>query len=109
MIGLIFRFGTDIVEVRIDGHQVLFRSSGFGSQFATIEGLKLSYQGVIKEFPELIDNPNWKIEAIAKFKDKIKELNDEKLITKYVEEDLSKFGYTLVARGIPGHRIQKVS
>jgi hypothetical protein len=108
MIGLIFRFASDVVEVRISGNQVLFRSSAQGSQYATIDGLQLNYQGVIREFPELKDSPEWKSEAIAKFKDKVKELSDETKIAHYVTEDLTKFGYVLIARQKQGHRVERI-
>ena len=108
MIGLIFRFATDIVEVRISGNTVLFRNSTFGSAYATIDGIQLNYEGVIREFPELKDSVTWRSEAVAKFKDKIKDLNDETKIVHYVVEDLTKFGYVLIARQKQGHRVEKI-
>jgi D-mannonate dehydratase len=109
MIGLIFSFADAIIEVRINGHQVLFRNSTFGSQFATIDGIQLSYQGVVREFPELKDSKNWKVEAISKFKDQIKSLDSEEKISKYVVEDLTKWGYKLIARQKQGHRVEKIA
>jgi hypothetical protein len=93
MIEVIFFFGTEIVMVRIRGNHVTFVNSAFGSMEATLEGLKLSRSGVIKEFPDLKDNPNWNIEAIGRFKEKINDMNNEEKIADYVIEDLRKFGY----------------
>ena len=93
MIDIIFYHGSEIVLVRIVGNVLLFKNSSYGLNWATIEGMKLDYSGVIKEFPELKDEPNWKQEAICRFKDKIKDLKDENKVYNYVVEDLKKFGY----------------
>ena len=93
MIEVIFYFGTDITMVRVREGRVTFCSSSNGNMEATIEGLKLSKAGVIKEFPDLKDREDWKIEAISRFKQKIAELKTEEAIAEYVIMDLQKFGY----------------
>ena len=93
MIEVLMYYGTEIVLIRISGNDVRFGNSSYGAQMATIEGMKLDKHGVLKEFPELKDNPNWRVEAIAKFKDKIREIGNERKIAKYLIEDLKKFGY----------------
>jgi hypothetical protein len=94
MIDVILNFGSDIVMVRIFGHSVTFGSANNGNpMMADISGLKLNKAGVVKEFPDLKDNPNWRVEAIARFKDKIKSLDDEDSIYKYIITELSRFGY----------------
>lgn len=105
MIGLIFTFGGDVLDVRIINHQILFRTSG--SPYAETDGLKLDKVGVIKEFPELKDNEDWKKIAIQKFKDKIKTMSDEKAIRDYVIEDLNKHGYKLIAEQKAGFRMKR--
>ena len=92
MIGLVFTFGNDTIEVRVQDINVHFRTSEL-QQFATIDGLKLDKTGVIKEFPDLKDNEDWKAEAIKRFKDKIKKMATEMERANYVIEDLKKFGY----------------
>ena len=92
MIGLIFEFGPETIEVRIKDSTCFFRTSNF-QQFATIEGIKLDKGGVFKEFPELRDDKDWKKKAIIKFKDKIKNMKTEKEQAQYVIDDLTKFGY----------------
>ena len=93
MIDLIFYLGTQIVFVRVRGATIMFASSLQGKVWSPIDGLKLSYEGVLKEFPELKDNGDWKAIAIQKFKDKISGLKDEDEVADYVITDLKKHGY----------------
>lgn len=92
MIGLIFNYISDVVEIRIDGRSILFRTSQL-QQFSTIDGLHLDKNGVIKEFPELKGREDWKEEAIKKFKEKINMLETEEKRAEYIIQDLSKHGY----------------
>lgn len=103
MIGILFSFGTEIVEVRIDCFNVFFRTSQF-QRFADIDGIKLDKQGVIKEFPDLKDNDDWQKEGRKKFKEKIKQMKNEKEISRYVISDLQKFGYKPLHLQVKGHR-----
>ena len=93
MIEVLFYFGTEIIMVRIRGNHVTFVNSAMGAVESTIDGLKLSRAGVIKEFPDLKDSPDWNTEAIIRFKNKIKEMKTEEEIVDYIIEDLRKFGY----------------
>lgn len=104
MIDVLMKFGTEIIFIRVNGHNVLFASSTERNKMTSIDGLRLSYDGVIKEFPELKDNPNWRIEAIAKFKDKLKSLENEDAVTNFIVNDLSKFGYVPFKKMKIGHR-----
>ena len=107
MIDLIMRNGNEVILVRINGHNVMFGANvGKNPMMTTIDYLQLSYSGVIKEFPELKDAPNWRQEAIAKFKDKLRSLDSEKEIFHYVKTDLQKFGYVPMYKQIRGHRIE---
>ena len=92
MIGIIFDFAGQVVEVRVVNEKVFFRTSQF-IQWADIDGMKLDKQGVIKEFPDLNDDVYWKQKARDRFKDKIKKMDNEEQRAKYVIEDLTKFGY----------------
>lgn len=92
MIGVIFNYCSEIVEVRVDGNRCLFRTAQ-SQMFSDIDGIKLDKSGVIKEFPELKDNPEWQKIARENFKEKIKNMNSEEERIKYVIEDLSKYGY----------------
>ena len=93
MIGLIFYHGTEIIYVQIDGHNIGFSNSQFGAKIAPIEGLRLSQAGVIKEHPDLKDNPSWREEAIKRFKETINILKDEESIAEYIIMDLKKYSY----------------
>ena len=67
MIDVFFEFGNDIVLVKIDGKKVTFGNTMFGAQMADISGLKLNYDGVCKEHPDLATEDNWeKIVIIRK-------------------------------------------
>jgi hypothetical protein len=105
MIGLIFSFGTEIIEIRIDGNNILFRNNQSG--FTTIDGIKLDKLGVIKEFPDLKDNENWQNIARQRFKDKIKSFNTEMEKANYIIEDLKQFGYKPMYKQRRGFRVEK--
>ena len=108
MIGVIFQFGSDIVEVRVDGFNVLFRTQQFGGAFAPIDGLNISHAGVIKEFPDLDNNPDWKKEAINRFKEKIKLYATEKDRMDYIIQDLKRYGYIPLYWQEKGFRVKRL-
>jgi len=87
----VFRLGGELVSTIVDGTNVMFLDSN--GVVTTIEGLKISKSGVIKEFPELENNEEWRKIAIERFKEKIKGFNNELEKTMYIKEELSKFGY----------------
>ena len=93
MIDIIFYFGTDIIFVRVNGTNIGFANSSQGNCYAPIDGLKLSKNGVVKEFPDLEYDAEWHDKAIARFKERIKTMKNEESIAKYVVDDLKKFGY----------------
>ncbi len=93
MIDLIFFHGTEILLVRVNGHDVRFSNSAYGNIWSSIEGLKLDYAGVCREFPDLESRTDWKQEAIKRFKEKLKSLGSEESITDYLISDLKKYGY----------------
>lgn len=92
MIGVIFDYAGEVIEVRIIEDKVYFRTSK-NPQFATIDGLKLDKSGVLKEHPDLRDQEDWQQQARDRFKEKVKEMKNEDERIKYVIEDLGKFGY----------------
>lgn len=104
MIELIMRLVNEIIFVRVEGTNVQFGSSSQGNYIAPIENLRLSEAGIIKEFPDLKNNPEKKRIAILRFKEKIKELPTEKERAKYIIKDLRKHGYTLIKAQQQGMR-----
>ena len=107
MIGVIFSFGTETTEVRVDRTNVYFRTSASQS-FGTIDGMKLDKSGTIKEFPDLKDKTDWQRIARERFKEKIKNFNSEEARVKYIIEDLQKFGYIPLYIQKQGFRPQKL-
>ena len=107
MIGIVFQFGSEVIEVRIKNSTCYFRTSQF-QNYATIDGLKLDKLGVIKEFPDLKDNPDWRKISIERFKKKMKELKTEKEQAEYLISDLSKYGYVPKYLQREGHRPVKL-
>jgi len=55
--------------------------------------LRFDKAGVIKEFPDLKDNEEWRFEAIKRFKEKIKSLNNESEVSDYIINELKGCGY----------------
>ena len=107
MIGVIFQFGTEIVEVRVKDNNVFFRNAN-NPIFADIDGLKLDKQGVIKEFPDLKDKDDWQKQARERFKEKMKTYKTEEERVKYVIEDLIKYGYKPMYMQKQGFRPVKI-
>ena len=93
MIDLDLLFNNEIVKVRITGNNILFGKASNNGYMATIDKLQLSKSGVIKEFPDLKDDNNWRDKAIERFKKKVSDMNSEPEVAKYVVNDLAKFGY----------------
>ncbi len=93
------------VEICINGHHLLFSQGTI--QMATIDGLRLDYDGVVKEYPNLKDDKEWRIKAIENFKNKIKELDTEKEVAQYVIKDLKKHDYELTNAQKDGFRAIK--
>lgn len=107
-IGIIFQFNTEIIEVKINGYNVFFRNSAYGSQFVDISGLKLNKNGAIKEFPDLENDNNWEKKTIERFMEKIKNMKTEKERAKYIIDDLTKFGYVAKYMQRGGFRPEKI-
>jgi hypothetical protein len=108
MIDLMFLFGSEVILVKIDGDSVLFGNTSYGARLSDISGLRISRDGVIREHPDLVDNPDWKEKAIIRFKEHIKKLDTEGAIADYIKNDLKKYGYTLKKIQINGRRPQFV-
>jgi len=107
LIGLIFTLGSEIVEVRVDNNNILFRNNQSNGAFTTIEGLKLNKIGVVKEFPDLKDDENWQKIARDRFKEKIKSMKTEMEKANYIVKDLKKYGYKAKYRQRQGFRPEK--
>jgi hypothetical protein len=106
MINITLKLGNDIIIVKVEGNCIAFCDINIG-QYTTIEGLKLNRVGVIKEFPDLDDDDEWRLKAIERFKEHISILRTEIDKAKYVAEDLTKYGYEVMMYQRNGFRPQK--
>jgi len=109
MIDLTFQFGGEMILIKIEGNSVTFGSTDQGAQMAPIDGLKIDKKGVIKEFPDLKGNPEWRIEAIKRFKEKIRQMKTERNKADYIISDLKKFGYIPKRIQINGRRPENIN
>ena len=106
MIDLIFERTPEIIFIRIQGPNVTFSTSiqDQGRIYASIDNMKLDYEGVIKEHPDLKDREDWNEEAIKRFKEKIKSYETEDEISDYVIKELKSVGYQPMYRKKQGFR-----
>ncbi len=108
MINLLFGFGNDKVLISVNENQVYFSNTAYGTQKAPIEGLNISKEGVVKEFPDLEGDVEWRLKAIQRFKEKISSFKTEKEKAEYIIEDLRKFGYIPEQIQKEGFRPEKI-
>ena len=97
--------GGDIINVVIDDNNTMFCDSS--GVITTIEGLRLSKSGVIKEHPDLENDENWKKKSIERLKEHIKKLKTENNKINYVKDELQKHGYRPLFKQRGGWRPQK--
>lgn len=101
-----FRLGGDIIEAIIDETNLFFRDLSSGT-ITTIEGLKLSRVGTIKQFPDLEEDKDWKEKGIKRFKEHLKKLRIESQKIEYIKEELLKHGYTPLIKQKAGFRPER--
>ena len=106
-IKLTVKLGGEIFEVIVNQTELLFYSINSQS-FTTIKGLKISKGGVLKEFPDLEDNPNWKDIALERLKEKMNSYQTEREKLTYVMNELLKFGYQILFYQRAGGRPTKI-
>jgi hypothetical protein len=93
MIDIIFNRANEVVIVKIDGNSLWFGNTVFGNKLATIDGLRLDFNGTIREFPDLANDVEWNKKAIERFKEHIRELETEDAKADYVISELNSKGY----------------
>ena len=108
MIGVIFKFNSDNIQVVVDGTNCGFRTGEFGGALVPIDSLRIDKAGSIKEHPDLENDAEWKEKTIERFKQKIKELNTEAGRMKYIVNDLKRYGYVPTYMQRSGHRPVKI-
>lgn len=97
-----YRLGGEILNVLVDGTNLMFLDSN--GVVTTIEGVRISKGGVLKEFPDLEGNEDWRKIAIERLKEKVKELQTELERTIYVKDEFVKFGYEAMFYQVAGWR-----
>lgn len=103
MIGVIFTLGNELLEVRIDENNLLFRTKET-QIFYPIENLRIDKAGAIKENPDLVDDENWREKTIQRLKEKIKGMGSDMERKEYIITEMKKMGYTPYAYQRQGHR-----
>lgn len=108
MIHLYLDYFGEKILIEVTGNTVWFSNSQYGNMKATIENLQLNYSGVVKEFPDLKNNDDWKNIARQRFKDKIKLLDNEDDVINYLITDLRKVGYVPLLKQKKGFRMEVI-
>ena len=103
MITLLFVYGNETVRITIDGKDLTFLTSN-SPYPSKINQLRISKEGCVKEFPDLIDDPDWRTKSIERFNQKIQRMNNEEEIAQYLIEDLKKVGYIPKIKQVKGFR-----
>lgn len=106
MINANFKLGGEIVIIKVEGNSLGFFDVGTG-QFTTLDGLRLSKAGVLKEFPDLKNDADWRIKSINRLKKHLKSIEKEMDKMIYVKNELIKFGYEPLSYTKAGFRPQK--
>ena len=101
-----FQLGGEQIAVIVDSNNIMFSDVATGTT-TTIQGLKLSKAGAIKEHPDLKDDEEWRKKSIDRLKEHIKTFKTETQKINYVKDELVKHGYTPVFFQRAGHRPQK--
>lgn len=86
-----YRIGGEVINVIVNGEDLIFLDSN--GTLTTINGLRISKGGVIREFPDLEDNSNWKEIALERLKGHLKNQKTDMDKTNYIKDELTKFGY----------------
>lgn len=107
MIKITMRLGGDLLEVIVRGNELLFYDTN-SQMTTTIEGVRLSKAGVIKEFPDLKDDPEWKKKAIDRFKKHMRKMENEIQKVYYIKKELQKHGYEPLLIQRAGWRAKKL-
>lgn len=106
-IQIVAKKAGDRIAVRIIGENVLFINLET-NMMSPIEGLKINKQGVIKEHPDLKDNPEWKQIAIQRFVDKVKSFKSEEERYEFMIKELKDMGYVPMYKQRNGFRPEKI-
>jgi len=90
-------------------HRIITMKDGLPT-YTTVEGLRFSPEGIVKEFPDLAGKPLYEIrtEGIKRFKEHLLKFTNEKDTVEYLKKDLEKYGYVLKMISRKGFRVEKL-
>lgn len=99
-----------VFEVAINRIIAVSTMSSGQIRYATLDGLKFTASGILKEFPDLGGKPFNEMKEIAlkRFKKKIKAMKTEEELVNYLIKDLSNHGYTLYLKQKKGFRPTRI-
>lgn len=106
MLKITFQIGGDLIEAIIKGNELYFNDVSTKTM-TSIEGIRISRAGVLKEHPDLKEDREWKTKAIERFKILYKSFDTEKEKEEYIIKELTKFGYKALMRQRAGFRPTK--
>jgi len=110
MNGILFQRGNELIKIMFNSHTINIATNGMGVENRyPINSLKFSKEGVIKEFPDLKDDKDWKAKAIERFHVKFRKLSTDQDRENYLIKDLGKHGYIAIYKQKQGHRVIKVN
>ena len=102
-----FQRGSERFAIRIIGNNVLFMDLR-SNMIAPIEGLKLSKIGVMKEFPDLKDDSEWKKKAIQRFVSKIRSFKTENERAEWLIQEMRNMDYIPLYKQRDGFRTRRI-
>jgi hypothetical protein len=103
MIQAAFQLGQTIITAEVNGEGLLFKDI----TNANIIAPQFGYNNVIKEFPDLKDDPLWKTKAEQRFIDYFHTIKGEMEKIIYIAQELKKVGYKPMYWMKKGFRTQK--
>lgn len=101
-----FRSGSELTEVIVTGNDIMFFDISTG-QVTGLTGISYNKSGVLKEFPDLENDDDWKKKAIDRLKEHIKKFDKEEDKLNYIIKDLEKYGYECKFTQRAGFRAKK--
>lgn len=108
MINITFQLGTEFISIKIEGNSLFFMDANSG-QVTTLEGLNINKPGVLKEFPDLENEVEWRKIAIERLKEYMRKIESEKEKMNYIIGELSKWGYKPLFYQVAGFRVKKIN
>lgn len=100
-------FAGEASNIIVDGNNLMFNDTS--GKITTIEGLRIDRSGVIKEFPDLENDDEWRKKAIERLKEHMRKIETEKEKLDYVKSELEKFGWVALFKQQAGFRPVKWS